>query len=36
MRARFALDTELMLIEHQTAKPLTATTGERVHAATSG
>jgi len=36
MRARFALDTEPLLIEHCTTKPLTASTTERVHAATSG
>jgi hypothetical protein len=36
MRARFAHDTELLLIENCTTNPLTASTTERVHAATAG
>jgi hypothetical protein len=36
MRARFALEAELLLIDNCTAKPLTASTSERVHAATTG
>ncbi len=36
MCARFALDTELLLTENKTAKLLTASTTERVHAAPSG
>jgi hypothetical protein len=36
MRARFAHDVELLLIENCTAKQLTASNNERVHAAPTG
>jgi hypothetical protein len=36
MHARFAHEIELLLIENQTTKPLTASTIERVHAAPAG
>jgi hypothetical protein len=36
MRARFARDTELLLIENCAAKLLTVSTSERVHAAPAG
>jgi hypothetical protein len=36
MRARFGLDTKLLLIENCTTKLLTASTNKRVHAAPAG
>jgi hypothetical protein len=36
MRARFALNTQMLLIKNQTTKPLTVSASERVHAATAG
>jgi len=36
MRARFAPDTKLLLIENCTTKLLAVSTSERVHAATAG
>jgi hypothetical protein len=36
MRARFAHDTELLLIENRATEPLAASASERVHAAPAG